>query len=203
MILVPSQKYQDSIHLLQNPKVSRNIMGFNNCAQRFTGSNYLVVDNPFTQCTHCRRSPTPLMILSPRPDQVCLCARPYRSPSHQPGCCLQRWWLQNLQRRPRLQHGPDYYWNIPRHVQQQPWLYHPFHEWLQPGELQQLLHQRSKIQYENRWKFTFTNLGYFYWWFRSYIHYSIVDSSWLIRGFCWVLMGVSECYQVFASFIEC
>ena len=45
-ILVPSQRYQDSRHLLQNPKVPSNVMGFNNCAQRFTGSNYVDVDSP-------------------------------------------------------------------------------------------------------------------------------------------------------------
>ena len=47
IILVPSQRYQDSRHLLQNPKVPRNAMGFSNYAQRFTGSNYLDVDSPF------------------------------------------------------------------------------------------------------------------------------------------------------------
>ena len=39
IILVPSQRYQDSRHLLQNPKVSRNVMGFSNRAQRYTGPN--------------------------------------------------------------------------------------------------------------------------------------------------------------------
>ena len=43
IILVPSQRYQDSRHLLQNP---RSAMGFSNCAQKFTGSNYLDVDSP-------------------------------------------------------------------------------------------------------------------------------------------------------------
>ena len=47
IISVPSQRYQDSRHLLQNPKVSRSVMGFSNRAQRFTGSNYLDVDSPF------------------------------------------------------------------------------------------------------------------------------------------------------------
>ena len=47
IISVPSQGYQDSRHLLQNPKVPRSVMGFSNCAQRFTGSNYLDVDSPF------------------------------------------------------------------------------------------------------------------------------------------------------------
>ena len=47
IILVSSQTYQNSRHLLQNPKVPRNVMGFSNRAQRFTGPNYLDVDNPF------------------------------------------------------------------------------------------------------------------------------------------------------------
>ena len=47
IILVPSQRYQDSRRLLQNPKVPRSVMGFSNHAQRFTGSNYLDVDSPF------------------------------------------------------------------------------------------------------------------------------------------------------------
>ena len=46
IILLPTQRYQDSIHLLQNPKVPRNVMGFSNCAHRFTGPNYLDVDSP-------------------------------------------------------------------------------------------------------------------------------------------------------------
>ena len=45
-ILVPGQRYQDSRHLLQNPKVSKNVMGFNNHAQRSTPPYYLDVDNP-------------------------------------------------------------------------------------------------------------------------------------------------------------
>ena len=44
-ILVPCQIYQDSRHLVQNPKVA-NIMGFINRALWFTGPNYLDVDNP-------------------------------------------------------------------------------------------------------------------------------------------------------------
>ena len=40
-ILVPSQRHQDSRHLLQNPKVPRNVMGFSNHAQTFTPLNYL------------------------------------------------------------------------------------------------------------------------------------------------------------------
>ena len=47
IILVPSQRYEDSRHILQNPLVPRNVMGFSNCAQRFTGSNYLDVDSSF------------------------------------------------------------------------------------------------------------------------------------------------------------
>ena len=39
IISVPSQRYQDSRHLLQNPKVPSSIIGFSNRAQRFTGSN--------------------------------------------------------------------------------------------------------------------------------------------------------------------
>ena len=42
----PSQIYQDSRHLLQNPKVPRSVMGFSNRLHRFTESNYLVVDSP-------------------------------------------------------------------------------------------------------------------------------------------------------------
>ena len=47
--LVPSQRYHDSGHLLQNPTVPNYIMGFSNRAQRFNGSNYLDVDSPFTK----------------------------------------------------------------------------------------------------------------------------------------------------------
>ena len=39
IILVTSQRYQDSRHLLQNLKVPENVMGFSNHAQRFTGPN--------------------------------------------------------------------------------------------------------------------------------------------------------------------
>ena len=35
-ILVPSQRYQDTRHLLQNPKVPRKVMGFSNREQTFT-----------------------------------------------------------------------------------------------------------------------------------------------------------------------
>ena len=45
-ILVPGQRYQDSRHLLQNRKVPKNVMGFNNHAQRSTPPYYLDVDNP-------------------------------------------------------------------------------------------------------------------------------------------------------------
>ena len=40
IILVPSQKYQDSRHLLQNPKVLRKVMGFSNRADKFTPLKY-------------------------------------------------------------------------------------------------------------------------------------------------------------------
>ena len=45
-ILVPGRRYQDSRHLLQNTKVSKNVMGFNNHTQRSTPPYYLDVDNP-------------------------------------------------------------------------------------------------------------------------------------------------------------
>ena len=45
-ILVPSQRYQDSRHHLQNPTFPKYVMGFSNRAPRFTGSNYLDVDSP-------------------------------------------------------------------------------------------------------------------------------------------------------------
>ena len=48
IILVPNQRYQDSRHLLKNPKVPRSVMGFSNRTQRFTGSNYLDVDSPLS-----------------------------------------------------------------------------------------------------------------------------------------------------------
>ena len=44
--MVPGQRYQDSRHLLQNPKVSKNIMGFNNHEQKSTPPYYQDVDNP-------------------------------------------------------------------------------------------------------------------------------------------------------------
>ena len=47
IVLVPSQRYQHFTHLLQNPEVPRTVMGFNNRAQRFIGSNYMDVDSPF------------------------------------------------------------------------------------------------------------------------------------------------------------
>ena len=46
LILVPGRRYQDSRHLLQNPKVSKSVMCFNNHAQRSTPPYYLDVDNP-------------------------------------------------------------------------------------------------------------------------------------------------------------
>ena len=45
IILVPSQRYQDSRHILQNPKVPRNVMGFSNRAKTFTPLNYLSSDS--------------------------------------------------------------------------------------------------------------------------------------------------------------
>ena len=45
-VLVPSQRYQDSRHLLQNSTVPNYVKGFSNYAQRFTGSKYLDVDSP-------------------------------------------------------------------------------------------------------------------------------------------------------------
>ena len=45
-ILVPSQRYQDPRHLLQNPTIPNYLMSFSNRAQRFNGSNYLDVDSP-------------------------------------------------------------------------------------------------------------------------------------------------------------
>ena len=44
-ILVPSQRYHDSRHILQNPKVPRNIMGFSHRAQTFTFLNHLSWDS--------------------------------------------------------------------------------------------------------------------------------------------------------------
>ena len=46
-ILIPSQRYQESRHLLQNPTFPNYVMGFSNRAQRFTWYNYLDVDSPF------------------------------------------------------------------------------------------------------------------------------------------------------------
>ena len=44
-----SQRYPDSRHILQNPKVPLDVMGFSNLAQRLTGPIYLDVDKPQTQ----------------------------------------------------------------------------------------------------------------------------------------------------------
>ena len=54
-ILVPGQRYQDSRYLLQNPKVPKNVMGFNKHAQISTPPYYLDVDNPLpsTQKQFC------------------------------------------------------------------------------------------------------------------------------------------------------
>ena len=49
LILVPSQRYQNSRHTLQNPKVPKNVIGFSNRAQRFTAPNYLDVDSQTAQ----------------------------------------------------------------------------------------------------------------------------------------------------------
>ena len=46
-ILVPSRRYQDCRQLLQNQKVPKNTMGFNNHEQRSTPL-YMDVDNPFS-----------------------------------------------------------------------------------------------------------------------------------------------------------
>ena len=50
-ILVPGRRYQDSRSLLKNPKVSKNVMGFNNHTQRTTPPYHLDVDNPFPLIT--------------------------------------------------------------------------------------------------------------------------------------------------------
>ena len=47
--LVPGRRYQDSRHLLLNPKDPKNVMGFINRAQRSTPPYYLDVDNPLGQ----------------------------------------------------------------------------------------------------------------------------------------------------------
>ena len=60
-ILVPSQRYQDSRHILQNPRVSNYVIGFSNRPQRFTGSNYLDVDSPFIE----NRAAAYLLIIQP------------------------------------------------------------------------------------------------------------------------------------------
>ena len=46
-VLVPSQRYQDSRHILKNSKVSKNLIVFINCGQRFTPSNYMSLDSLF------------------------------------------------------------------------------------------------------------------------------------------------------------
>ena len=45
--LVSCQKYQDSRHHFQNPKVQQSGKGFSNRAQSFTTPYYLEVDRPF------------------------------------------------------------------------------------------------------------------------------------------------------------
>ena len=60
-ILIPGRSYQDSRHLLENPKVSKNLMGFKNHAQRSTPLNYLNVDNPIRSfCKSAPQLPQPL-----------------------------------------------------------------------------------------------------------------------------------------------
>ena len=46
VVSVPRQRYQESRHLFQNPKVHQSVMGFSNRAQRFTTPHYLDVDSP-------------------------------------------------------------------------------------------------------------------------------------------------------------
>ena len=48
-ILVPSQNNHDSRHLLQNPKVPRNVIGVLNPAHKFSSFNYLSSDSLFLQ----------------------------------------------------------------------------------------------------------------------------------------------------------
>ena len=43
LVFDPSQRYQDSRHILQNPKVHQNVMASINCAQSFTTPYYLDV----------------------------------------------------------------------------------------------------------------------------------------------------------------
>ena len=56
ILLLPSQRYQDSRHLLQNPKGPRSVMGFSNCEQRFTGSNYFDVDSPLLKLKFIKKN---------------------------------------------------------------------------------------------------------------------------------------------------
>ena len=46
--LIPSQRFQDSRHIFQNPKVYQSVMGFSNRAQRFNPPYDLEVDIPFS-----------------------------------------------------------------------------------------------------------------------------------------------------------
>ena len=55
-ILIPGLSYQDSKPILQNLKVSKNVKGFKNHAQRSTPPYYLDIDNPF--CSFCKSAPT-------------------------------------------------------------------------------------------------------------------------------------------------
>ena len=46
IFFVPSQRYQDYRHLLQNPEVLNYVMGFSNRAQRFNPSQLLELNQP-------------------------------------------------------------------------------------------------------------------------------------------------------------
>ena len=48
-ILVPTQRYKDSRHHLQHPTFPNYVIGVSNCAQKFTGYNYLDVHSPLDQ----------------------------------------------------------------------------------------------------------------------------------------------------------
>ena len=47
LIYDPSQRYQDSRHIFQNPKVHQSVMGLSNHAQSFTTPYYLYVNSSF------------------------------------------------------------------------------------------------------------------------------------------------------------
>ena len=46
-IFDPNQRYQDARNLLQNPKVCKNHIDFNNCTQSLNTPYYPDVDGPF------------------------------------------------------------------------------------------------------------------------------------------------------------